>query len=200
MRLSHKGNAKVTTITAALGDTGADLTIPIADPSGWPDGSGGPFYVSINKGLQNEEKILCSALSGNILQVWTSGPDSGRGADDTAIQTHAINSPIEHVWTAIEANQANAHAEETEGAHGYPPSTDIMTLSGDQEATGTKTFRGAILNDPVITDGAVNEASYITLAAGQTLDSFRARNIYIGDGPPSKFAGNDGDLYIQKAP
>jgi len=202
MKLSHRGNAKVTTITAELGDTAGDLIISLADPAGWPDGSDGPFWVSVEKGWAGEEKILCASRSGDIVQVWTSGPDNGRGGDDTTIRSHPINSPIEHVWTAEEAQAANDHHEATENVHGLPSSADIMTLSGDQTATGKKTLEGGIITDGEFTGGTVSggvvSGTKVSAEGTQVEADFRFRNTYISDRLPTQQDGNDGDMWIYK--
>jgi hypothetical protein len=154
MRIEHKGNAKKSYLTVALGNTGADLIVNGADLTGWPDGSVGPFYGTANKGKVNEEKILFSSRAGNQLTVWSSGGDNGRGMDDTTIQTHDINSTIEHTFTAEEADAANAHMNDTVN-HVHPQyplfgTGSILTQTGsytldvsDQGATIKFTNAGA---------------------------------------------------------
>ena len=91
----YKGSARATYLTGPL-DASA-MTIPTNGLTGWPDGSIGPFYAVINRSKPNEEKILCSAISGTDLIV------AERGADDTAAQNHGDQSIIEHVITATDA-------------------------------------------------------------------------------------------------
>ena len=106
-RIEHKGNAKATNLTADLGGTTTDLTIPGTDFTGYPDGTIGTFYITIDRDLPTQEKILCATRTGNVITAAT----GGRGADGTPIQFHGTNAVIEHVWTAIEADEANAHIE-----------------------------------------------------------------------------------------
>lgn len=111
MRIEHSGNATVSTLSASITDS--DVTISCVDLTNWSDGSIGDFYGSINKGTGTEEKIRFSGRTGNVLAV------AERGVDGTTAQSHAINSSIEHVWTAVEADEANAHQEATTGTvHG----------------------------------------------------------------------------------
>jgi hypothetical protein len=201
-RIEHKGAAKVTTITAEVDPTA--LTIPLADGTNWPDGSIGLFYMSLNKGALTEEKILCSGRAGNTIQVFSDVSGNGRGADGTVAQTHPVNSPAEHVWTATEADQANAHINETSGAHGYPAPANLVTLDGDQTITGVKTMQAPILETPVVTDpaatgGTHTAATKMSLSGAQAEAEFRVRNTYIGVGDPDNSLGNDGDLFISKA-
>jgi hypothetical protein len=41
--------------------------------------------------------------------VYNSGLVNGRAADDTSITAHSSNAVIEHVFTATDADEANAH-------------------------------------------------------------------------------------------
>lgn len=196
MRLEHAGNAKVTTSTAEV--DGAALTIPLADAANWPTGAVGPFWVCGNKGLPTEEKILCSGRAGNTLQVWSDVSGNGRGGDGTVPQTHPINSTFEHIWTASEADAANAHIESADGAHGYPPKDTLVTLDGDQHITGVKTMDAPILTAPVATGGTHTAATKMSVTGAQAEAEFRVRNTYIGVGDPDNSLGNDGDIYISK--
>lgn len=173
-RYEHKGGAVPTTLTAEIAPDA--LTIPIAASDGWPDGTVGPFWVAINKGALTEEKILCSSRTGLVVQVFSDVGGTGRAADDTVAHTHPINSPIEHVWTATEADQANTHVNTGSGAHGYPAITDVVVQGGTAIAM-----------------------THMSVAGAQAEAEFRVRNTYIGTGVPDNALGNDGDIYIQKA-
>lgn len=146
MKYGHKGNAKKTTLSGGI--TSADLTFSIADSTGWPDGTNGPFWAAIDKGMNTEEKILCSSRAGTVVQVWTNLGDNGRGMDDTVAQDHAINANVEHIWTATEAEDASTHIDTTNGAHGYPAIADVVTLNGVQTLTNktidSPTFTGTV--------------------------------------------------------
>lgn len=109
MRREYVGGAQSARLTSPLGDSAVDLTISCNNLTNWPTGTGGtPFYVVIDRGLASEEKILCVSRSGNTLAVYDDGITIGRGADDTSITAHANNAVIEHVFTATDADEANA--------------------------------------------------------------------------------------------
>lgn len=109
MRREYVGGAQSARLTAGLGNTTGDLTIYCDDLTNWPTGTGGkPFYVVIDRGNAAEEKILCASRSTNTLTVYDDGITTGRAADDTGIVSHAINAVIEHVFTATDADEANA--------------------------------------------------------------------------------------------
>lgn len=110
MRREYVGGAQSARLTSPLGGTTLDMTISCNDLTNWPTGTGGtPFYVVIDRGTASEEKILCASRSGNTLTVYEVGLVNGRGVDDTSITSHSSSALIEHVFTATDADEANAH-------------------------------------------------------------------------------------------
>jgi hypothetical protein len=110
MRREFKGAANKAQLITSLGGSTADLTINCGALTGWPTGVGStPFYIVIDRDLASEEKILCSSRSGNVLTVLNSGLTNGRGQDDTNITSHTANAYVEHIFTATDADEANAH-------------------------------------------------------------------------------------------
>lgn len=96
-RRVYKGGATPTTITTALSDDAAAISITSA--TGWP--TVGPFYVVIDPGLSTEEKIYVGAISGTDLSSMV------RGQDDTAASAHGSGAAIYPVFTATDADEAN---------------------------------------------------------------------------------------------
>lgn len=142
MRRDYAGAAQAAQLTQNLGNSTADLTIYCTDLTGWPTGTGSkPFYVVIDRGTASEEKILCASRSGNVLTVFDNGVVNGRAADDTSITSHSTNAVIEHVFTATDADEANAHVNASSGVHGLSGSvvgtTDTQTLSNKTLTTPT---------------------------------------------------------------
>lgn len=114
MRREYQGAAQSAYLTVSLGGTTGDLTIYCDDLSNWPTGvSGRPFYVVIDRNTAAEEKILCASRSGNVITVYNVGGNNGRGADGTSITAHSNNAVIEHVFTAVDADEANSHVNDT---------------------------------------------------------------------------------------
>ena len=110
MRRSYEGAAQAAQLTSALGGSTSNLTIYCDDLTNWPTGTGDrPFFVVIDRGKATEEKILCASRASNVLTVYNSGLVNGRAADDTSITAHSSNAVIEHVFTATDADEANAH-------------------------------------------------------------------------------------------
>ena len=108
MRREYAGGAQTAQLTAVLGGSTADLTITCDDLTNYPDGSVGPFYIVIDRGLVSEEKILCASRSGNVITVYNTGLTNGRGADGTSVLSHNIGANVEHVFTATDADEANS--------------------------------------------------------------------------------------------
>ena len=108
-RREYQGGAQTAYLTAPLGGSTGDLTITCDDLTNWPTGVAYPFYIVIDRGLASEEKILCTSRSGNTLSVFTDGVSVGRGADGTTVTAHNNNAAVEHVFTAVDADEANSH-------------------------------------------------------------------------------------------
>lgn len=145
MRRSYEGAAAAAQLTTDLASSTAALTIFCTDLTNWPTGVGGyPFYIVINRGKVNEEKILCSSRTGDVLTVYDDGITNGRAADDTSISAHTANSVVEHIFTATDADEANAHVNASSGVHGLTGSvvgtTDTQTLTNKTMAGGSNTF------------------------------------------------------------
>lgn len=147
MRREYVGAAQKAYLTAALGGSTANLTITCDNLTNWPTGvSGRPFYVVIDRNTSSEEKILCASRAGNTITVYDDGLTNGRGADGTSITTHSINAEIEHVFTATDADEANAHVNASSGVHGLTGAvvgtTDTQTLSN--KTLNNTTFTGTV--------------------------------------------------------
>jgi len=129
VRREYQGGARPAQLTVDLGGSTANLTIQCDDLTGWPTGVR-PFYVVIDRTKPNEEKILCSSRSGNTITVFTDGINNGRAADGTSITSHSANAIIEHVFTATDANDANAFVNGG-NANYYQSSAPASPYAGD---------------------------------------------------------------------
>jgi len=108
MRRSYSGNAPATTLNGGI--SAAALSIVVTSGTGFPAGGGaGPFFIVIDRGLAAEEKVLCDSISGATITVNA----SGRGADGTPAATHASGAVVEHCFTKTDADEANAHVNDT---------------------------------------------------------------------------------------
>ena len=99
-RRQYKGAAASTTTTNSL--TSVDTSVTLTATTGWPSTPAVPFYVVIDPGTSSEEK--CSAtISGSTLTLT-------RGQDDTTAVSHSSGAAIYPVFSADDADEANAFA------------------------------------------------------------------------------------------
>lgn len=106
-RRSYSGSARATTLAGGI--TAAATSLTVADGTGYPDGSAGPFVVTVDAGLASEEKILCSSRTGNTLSV------SSRGYDGTTAASHDNSAPVAHTISAVDLDEANSHVNAVGG-------------------------------------------------------------------------------------
>ena len=107
-RRQYKGAAAQTTTTNAL--SVSDTSVTLTATTGWPSTPAVPFYVVIDPGTSSEEK--CSAtISGSTLTLT-------RAQDDTTAAVHSSGATIYPVFSADDADEANAIAS-------------VMTTRGD---------------------------------------------------------------------
>lgn len=140
MRRQYEGGAQPAQLTSSLGNSTTDRTIYCDDLTNWPDGSIGPFFVVIDRAKATEEKILCVTRSGNILTVYDDGSTNGRAADGTSITNHSANAAIEHIHTATDADEANAHVNASTNIHGITGALAGVTAT---QTLTNKTISGA---------------------------------------------------------
>jgi hypothetical protein len=107
------GGATVAKLTANMGGTDSDRVVSMSKMTGWDFVQGEVFEVSIDRGMANEEKMLCVIGSRNPdgtgnLTVYVD-PLTGhvyRGWDDTPISPHQVDAKVEHIWSATDAREA----------------------------------------------------------------------------------------------
>jgi len=140
-RRSYAGAAPACTLTNAItsGDTSALLT---GDVTNWNNTANGSFYMVIDPGLSTEEKVLVGSRSGSALSSIT------RGVDGTTATSHNAGATCYPVFTAVDANEANAVAAAltTKG--------DLLVTTGsalNRLAVGTNDY--ALLADSAATNG-----------------------------------------------
>ena len=100
-RRAYEGAGASTTLNGAFA-AGA-TTLSIAAATGWPYGAN-PFFIVVEPGTANEEKILVTRANSGDLTLSVSG---SRGADGTTDVTHADGSTVYPVFTATDADEAN---------------------------------------------------------------------------------------------
>jgi hypothetical protein len=202
VRRQYAGGAKPTTLASGLGGSTSDLVISGTDFSNYPDGSVGPFYIVIDRGQVSEEKILCGSRTGNTINVYNVGLTNGRGADGTSVVAHSPGGTVEHVFTAVDADEANSHVNSISNVHGVTGSlagvTSVQTLTN-------KTLTSPDINGGNISGATISTSTFsggitatsVAITGSQTLADYRARNVYASTAAPTAGSGNDGDLWVQ---
>jgi hypothetical protein len=123
--------------------TSSDTTATITgDTTNWNNTANGSFYMVIDPGLSTEEKVLVGTRSGSSLSSIT------RGVDGTTAAAHNAGATCYPVFTATDADQANAVASAltTKG--------DLLVTTGsvlNRLAVGTNDY--ALLADSSATNG-----------------------------------------------
>jgi len=152
-RRSYAGAAPACTLTNAItsGDTSALLT---GDVTNWNSTANGAFFMVIDPGLSTEEKVLVSSRSGSSLSSIT------RGVDGTTATSHSAGATCYPVFTATDADQANAVAAAltTKG--------DLLVTTGSALNRLAVGANGAVLAaDSTAANGVAWSAAYATLAS-----------------------------------
>jgi len=141
--LASAFNIGATTFTIA--DDGSEAT--------WPTSTNYDFFVTIDAGTAQEERVLCSARSVRTITVAA----SGRGKDGTGEKNHASGATVWPSWSAEDAEEANAHIYST----GYAAESQVVhgLGSGDGVVVGTdkaQTLTAKTLTAPTITSPTIS--------------------------------------------
>lgn len=134
--IEHSGVAPDTTLAGDI--TAGSTTINLTDGTGYPTGSTGDFYVTIDPG-GTEESVKIDSRSGNVLTV----ASGGRGANGTTATSHLAGVTITHGLTSGEADAYSQHiADDTRDDHSqYLHTTSARTTSAMHIFTGGPIFR-----------------------------------------------------------
>ena len=136
-----------TTLLNPLNIGGTTFTISLSDPTllaGWPNGGEGyNFWVTVDAGKPQEERILCASRSGSVVTIAA----SGRGADGTTESNHAAGAEIWPSWSATDADEANAHVNATTNVHG---------ITGSIAPAESPTFTGTVVLPSTTSIGTVS--------------------------------------------
>ena len=182
-RRSYSGSSATCTLTSSItsGDTSATLTGTVTN---WPATANGPFYMVIDPGLSNEEKVLVSTRSTTSLSSIT------RGVDGTTASSHTAGAVCYPVFTAVDADQANAVAA-TLTTKGDILATDGSVLN--RLAVGTNDY--ALLADSSATNGVAWKQ---VPAAGLASDSVTTAKILDANVTIAKLASGvtDSDQFV----
>lgn len=136
-RRSFSDTAVATKLTNAI--SSSDTTITIDASTGWPaGGASGPAVATIGRGTATEERIKYGSRTGNTLSSVT------RGLGGTTASAHAAGTPVEHTWSANDADLVNRHAANTtDDDH-----TQYMKTDGTRHDLSARHTFGAALGTP----------------------------------------------------
>lgn len=158
--LDHSGNAIVTTLSAGI-PGGTDLSFSITSDTGWPSGgANGKFYVTINRGGANEERILVQTRSGTTCTIAAVGD---RGKDGTSAAAHSAGETVEHTFAGEEAHDYNQHLYNVSLDH----HTQYMLASGTRHDLTARHSAGTVV--PTGVPGAVVANQSAAEGGGTTL-------------------------------
>jgi hypothetical protein len=93
------GSVVQTTLANTISNS--DTTIDLFNGSTFPTGSSNPFVIVIDRGSEQEEKILVSSRTGNQLSVLE------RGYDGVGANTHTSGATVDHVLDAYSIQDMN---------------------------------------------------------------------------------------------
>ena len=105
-RRSYSGTAPDTSL--ATGIDNAALTVTVADATGWPDGTSGPFAVIFEPDTSSEEKCWASGRTSNTITLLA------RGMEGAAL-AHAASTVVRHGLTAKDVDEDNYTTSQTVG-------------------------------------------------------------------------------------
>jgi len=185
-RRAYEGAGASTTLNG--GFAAGATTLSVVAATGWPYGSD-PFFIVVEPGTANEEKILVTRANSGDLNLTVSG---SRGADGTTDLTHADGSTVYPVFTATDADEANelTSAWTTKGdivTHGaatferLPVGTDGYVLTADSAASGGLAW-GQVDTDQIATNAITADKIAADSVTGSELASNSVEATHIANG------------------
>jgi hypothetical protein len=128
--------------TFTIADDGSETT--------WPTGADHPFWVTINAGTPQEERVLCSDRNVRVVTI----AESGRGQDGTVESNHPAGATVWPSWSATDADEANDHINSTTNIHG---------ITGSIAPLNDPTFTGTVVLPSTTSIGSVSstEIGYV---------------------------------------
>ena len=145
-------SGRPTTLSAPF-DIGA-TTFTIADDGSaatWPTSIDYDFFVTIDAGTAQEERVLCSGRSARVVTVAA----SGRGVDGTTESNHLAGATVWPSWSATDADESNVHIESTgyasysKSVHGLGSGDGVVVGTTKEQTLTLKTLTSPKINENV---------------------------------------------------
>jgi microcystin-dependent protein len=146
--------------TFTIADDGSQAT--------WPTGADHDFWVTIDAGTAQEERVLCSGRSVRVITV----ASGGRGQDGTSESNHSAGATVWPSWSATDADEANEHINLTTGVHGYTATAaEINILDGATLSTAELNILDGVTASTAelnILDGVIASTTELNYVDGVT--------------------------------
>lgn len=147
LRYYRNGPARSLSFPIALP---TDTSMTVDSAAGFPTQF--PYTLIVDPDTAFEEVVDVTAAVGNVLTIT-------RGVDSTTASAHAAGAVVYHGISARDPREANAHVNQTTGAHGTTGS--LVDTDSAQTIVGAKNFTGG-LSTPAGAVVAVGGAQTIT--------------------------------------
>ena len=123
-----------TTYSAQLSSSGmsagaSSFSLQTGQGATFPDGSTGPFVVTVDANTGTEEKILCTSRASDTFTIDAAGRawDISGGGSSTG-PAHSANAPVVHTLSAVDLDEANQAVVQTIGK--VTTAGDMLVASG----------------------------------------------------------------------
>lgn len=106
LRREFSGAVLSTTLSANINNSVTSFSV--IDGTTFPTGAANPFVVVIDRGVAQEEKVLCSSRTANTFTVLE------RGYDGTSAQSHNTSAIVDHILDATTVQDMNTTTYDNE--------------------------------------------------------------------------------------
>ena len=160
-----------TTLANAFNSGATSFTI--TSDTNWPTSADYDFFVTIDAGTAQEERVLCSARTGTTVTVAT----GGRGKDGTGEKNHAAGASVWPSWSAQDADEANAHIESSGYAsysktvHGLGSGDGVVVGTDKTQTLTAKTLTSPTINTPTINTPTISSPTISGTITGAVVTS-----------------------------